>query len=59
MRLMNWIAIALGALLISGCAYMDPEEREFMSRNVLHPGMDADERAFWYSGWRKPGMMDQ
>ncbi len=59
MTLKNWSAIALGALLLSGCANMDGEDREFYSRNVMHPGMDADERAFWYSGWWKPGQIDQ
>ncbi len=54
MKLKNGLIIILGALLLSGCAGMDPEDREFYSRNVLHPGMDADERDFWYTGWTNP-----
>jgi hypothetical protein len=50
----SWLLLALGALLVSGCANLDPEDREFYSRNILHPGMDADEKRFWYSGWRDP-----
>lgn len=59
MKLQKRLAVVLGALLLSGCAGMDPEEREFFTRDIVHPGMDADERAFWYSGWRKPGQIDR
>lgn len=52
----HWLLVALGALLLAGCASsMDPEDKEFYSRNILHPGMDADEKKFWYSDWMKKG----
>jgi PBP1b-binding outer membrane lipoprotein LpoB len=51
MTLNRWLAILLGAFLLSGCAGMDPEDRDFYNRNIIHPGMDADEREFWYSRW--------
>ena len=56
MKMIHWLAILGLGLLFAGCASMDAEERDFYTRGVVHPGVDAEDRAFWYD-WMKPGGM--
>jgi len=54
MKVARLLLVVIGlTTLLSGCSSWDAEDREFYHRNILHPGMDGDEREFWYGSWGK------